>query len=98
MNFYNSIYKISFVKESFSQLLEYFKILYIFFGKIQFNCPYLKHYRKKILNFVEYFDIRNYFSNRKYSLKKQIDDLIFIYLLHCFKINFLKLFRIVLVS
>lgn len=62
MNFYNSIYKISLVKESFSQLLKYFKILYIFFGKIQFNCPYLKYCRKKILNFVEYFDIRNYFK------------------------------------
>lgn len=79
MNFYNSIYKISLVKESFSQLLEYFKILYTFSRKIQLNCLNLKNCRKKILNFVEYFE-----------KEFPINDFDF-YLLHCSKINFFKI-------
>lgn len=59
--------------------MEYFKILYTFSRKIQINCLNLKNCRKKILNFVEYFE-----------KEFPINDFDF-YLLHCSKINFFKI-------
>lgn len=54
----------------------------------------MKEENIKLQSFIEYFDIRNYFSNnKKYSLKKNFQSMILIFIYYTSKINFLKLFR-----
>lgn len=93
----NSIYKISLVKESFSQV-GVFKIQYTFSRKIQFNCLYLKNWRKKILNFNPLSNILTLeiiFQIIRNILWKRISNQWFWFLfITRSKINFLKLFRI----
>lgn len=92
----NSIYKISLVKESFSQV-GVFKIQYTFSRKIQFNCLYLKNWRKKILNFNPLLNILTLeiiFQIIGNILWKRISNQWFWFLfITRSKINFLKLFR-----